>query len=533
MENRITKFTIVGGGSAGWLAASMLAGMLNRRNDGPDTAIELIESPGIPIIGVGEATTFSTLVTLAQLNIDERDFLKKCDASFKAAVRLRGWDTDAEGRPRDYYHPFDAPPYFYNMPLAYHWHRRARAARRSGHAVVPFDHCMSNIPALMDANRAPRGTEQGPYEGYANYSYHLDASLLGEYLRGYCTALGVDYISDDVDDVLRDERGFIRALQLRERGEHPVQFVIDCSGFRSLILRQTMGEPFIPYGDTLLCDRALALQLPHPPGTPLAPYTTATALGAGWSWSVPLYSRRGTGYVYSSAHRSDDEAIAEFRAHLGEAARDAEPRVIRMSIGRARASWVKNCLGVGLSAGFIEPLESTSIHVIQVAIRRFLDHLPDRDCDPVLVDRFNTLITDMYEDIRDFIAMHYALSNRDDTAFWRDARHEARVPDRVKERFALWRRKLPSALDIDTNNPLFTEWSYMYVLFGKGALDDVEYPLEAAISDDDLDAFLDAQAREREAIMAAAPDHRDLLSHVHASTTEPWYGLGASAAADA
>jgi tryptophan halogenase len=525
MSNRITRFTIVGGGSAGWLAASILLGTLNRRNDGADTQVELIESPTIPIVGVGEATTLSTFVTFAQLNIDELDFLKHCDATFKAAVRFSGWDVNADGSPRHYYHPFDAPPYMYNLPPAYHWHRRARADRAAGRPVAPFAHAMSPTPALMDAMRAPRSFEQGPFEGLVNYSYHLDATKLGEYLRGYCTALGVDYIADDVDGVQRDERGFISALQLRRRGGHAVEFVIDCSGFRSLILRQAMGEDFVPYSDSLLCDRALAAQLPHAaPDAPIAPFTTATALGAGWSWEVPLWSRRGTGYVYSSAHRSDDEAIAEFRTHLGEAGCEAEPRVIPMAIGRARRGWVKNCLGVGLSAGFIEPLESTSIHLTQVAIRRFLDHLPERDCAPVLAARYNRLTGEMYDDIRDFIVMHYCLSNRDDTPFWRDAKEAARVPDRVRERLALWRRKLPSALDIDTNNPLFPEWSYIYVLFGKGAVDDIAFPLEAAISDDDLDAFLAEQAAARARIMARAPDHRALLTRVHAEATDPWYG---------
>ncbi|MBK20469.1 MAG: tryptophan halogenase [Rhodospirillaceae bacterium] len=518
LNDRITRFTIVGGGSAGWLAASLLTATLNRRNDGPDTEITVIESPNLPIIGVGEATTLSTFVTFAQLKIDEQDFLNHCDASFKGAVRFKGWNINPDGTDGDYYHPFDVPELIYGVLPAYHYHRR----KAEGISQPSFAHSMSVLPTLMDANRAPKALDAQPFEGLANYSFHLDASLMGEYLKEYCTTLGVTYISDDVVDVTLDERGFVSALELKELGTHPVEFVIDCSGFRSLILQQALGEKFIPYKDHLLCDRALAVQIPHREGAPLEPYTTSSALGAGWSWNVPLYSRRGTGYVFSSQFRSDDDAIEEFLNFLGDDAKDAEPRVIPMSIGRARHSWVKNCLGVGLSAGFIEPLESTSIHLIQVAIRRFLDHLPDRNCDPALVDRYNHLVTDMYEDIRDFIAMHYAISNRDGE-FWQTARSENAVPDRVRERLALWKHKLPTELDIGTTNPLFTEWSYLYVLFGKNYVDNVNYSLEAALSDEDYEAFAADMNQRRDQLLLQAPDHRQYLDSLRANGTEAWY----------
>jgi tryptophan halogenase len=500
------------------MAAGLLVSYLNRRADGPDTRVTLIESPTVPIIGVGEATTLSTYQTLAQLHIDEYDFIRHCDASFKSAVRFRGWDTLADGSASDFYHPFAAPAFIWGLSPALHYLRRARR----GIAQPPFAHCMSALPAMMDACRAPRTLDAEYYRGLAAYSYHLDATRLGEYLKAYCTALGVTYISDDVVDVARDERGFISALELSRSGSHPVEFVIDCSGFRSLILRQALGEPFVPYGDQLLCDRALAVQLPHRPDTPLEPYTTSTALGAGWAWNVPLRSRRGTGYVFSSRFRSDDEAIEEFRVHLGPDGRDVEPRVIPLTIGRAQRSWVKNCLAVGLSGGFVEPLESTSIHLIQVAIRRFIDFMPDQDCAPPLVDRYNETTRQMFEDIRDFIAMHYAVSNLD-TPFWQAARSPEIVPDGVRERLALWRHKLPSPLDLDVENPLFSEWSYVHVLFGKHFYDDVELPLEAAIADADFDGFLASVEDKRQRLMAQAPDHRTLLDQIHARDTTPWY----------
>lgn len=518
MKDRINKFTIVGGGSAGWLTACLLNGVLNRRNDGPDVEVELIESPTLPIIGVGEATTFSTFITFAELWIEEMDFLKHCDATFKCAVRFDGWDLAPDGSPRQYYHPFESPPPIHGITPAYHY----LARQNRGIAQPSFAECMSVSPTTMDAFRAPRAFEADHYDSQVTYSFHLDAGRLGEYLRQYCTALGVRYISDDVESITRDERGFITALELQRAGSHPVEFVIDCSGFRSLILREAMGEDFVSYGHQLLCDRALAVQIPHEEGVPLPPFTTSTALGAGWSWNVPLQSRRGTGYVYSSAFRSEDEAIAEFRTHLGYAGKDADPRVIKMNIGRARHGWVKNCLGVGLSAGFVEPLESTSIHLIQVAIRRFLDNLPDRHCDQSLIDRYNRLTTAMYEDIRDFISLHYAVSNREGP-FWEAARSDDAVPDSVRERIALWRHKLPSALDIDTLNPLFGEWSYLYVLFGKGFYDGAELPLCDAVSEEDYAQQLAALGRERARVMSMLPDHRAFFDRLRQTDTAAWY----------
>ncbi len=222
---------------------------------------------------------------------------------------------------------------------------------------------------------------------------------------------------DDVRDVTLDDRGFVAALELERRGTLPVEFVIDCSGFRGVVIKKALAEPFVSYAESLPCDRALALQVPHLDGAKLPPYTTAAALDAGWAWSVPLYSRRGTGYVYSSAHVSDDEALAHLRAHVGPEADAGEPAFIRMSVGRAARSWVNNCVAIGLAGGFIEPLESTSIHFVQMSIRWFLDNFPDRACSPPLRNSYNALIEGLYQDIRDFIVMHYLLSNREDTEF--------------------------------------------------------------------------------------------------------------------
>ena len=527
MGEPIRTLAIVGGGTAGWLAASLINAARNRRNDGPDLRIVLIESPNVPIIGVGEATTLSMVNALAMLGVDEADYFQKCDASIKAAVKFIGWDRNPDGSPQSFYHPFEAPDALYAFSPAYHYLRRARQGRQQ----PPIAHAMAVGPPLLDANRAPRAYDGTPFEGLAPYAYHLDAVLFANFLRDYATTLGVEYVSDDVLGATLDARGFIETLTLKERGAFPVDFVIDCSGFQGLIIRKTLNEPFIPYDRWLLCDKALAVQLPHAAGAPLTPYTTSTALGAGWSWQVPLYSRRGTGYVFSSRFATDDQAIDEFLGYLGEAGKGASPRVIKMNIGRSRRSWVNNCLAIGLAGGFIEPLESTSIHFIQMAIRWFIDSFPDKDGNPALIDNYNHLVQELYEEIRDFITLHYRLSNRTDTPFWQAAREGLELPDGVKAKLERWRTKLPSPTDVTNRLSLFSEWAYIYVLAAKGFWDGAALPIQDAVSDADYEAFARSMQQRQADALARAPDHRDLITRLRAQPATPWYRPEPAAAA--
>lgn len=519
MSAPLQHITIVGGGTAGWFAAAMLLGGRNRRNDGPDLRITLIESPTIPTVGVGEATTISMAEALQLLTLDERDFFRQCDATIKAAVRFNDWDTAPDGSSTGYYHPFESPPYLYGYSPAYHYHRRAR----QGMAQPSFDHAMAPSVAMLDANMAPRGADGGDFKGLSSYSYHLDATRFAAYLTQFCTIMGVEHIRDDVVDVVRADNGDIASLTLAERGAFPVEFVIDCSGFQGLLIRKTLDEPFVTYGDHLLVDSAAALQVPHLPDQPLLPYTKSTAQDAGWVWDVPLYSRRGTGYVFSSKFVSDDEACATLLDYAGPAGTGLEPRIIRMNIGRSRRSWVGNCLALGLASGFIEPLESTSIHFVQMSIRWFLDNFPDRDVPAPLRDRYNARVAGLYEEIRDFIMMHYVTSNRTDAPFWNAAREDVTVPEELAENLAVWRHKLPSAVDCPSRLSLFSEWSYLYVLYGKGYWRDVDLPIDSAISDDDYAEFVAEMDRVRGARMAAAMDHRTLIERLRQSAETPWY----------
>jgi tryptophan halogenase len=321
-----------------------------------------------------------------------------------------------------------------------------------------------------------------------------------------------------VVEVKQGENGFITALKLKERGLVPVQFVVDCSGFRSLIIGKVLEEPFESYSDHLLCDSALAVQLPHPNPTRLEPCTHSTALGAGWSWRVPLYNRVGTGYVFSSRFRSDEEAIEEFRDHLGEAGRDAEPRVIRMRIGRVRRTWVKNCVAIGLSGGFIEPLESTAIYAIEMGIRWLVRHFPDKAMSPALANSFNRAMGAIYEEVRDFVVLHYYCSNRKEP-FWVAARSEIELPDSLRHNLELWRHTFPNEADT-ADHQLFIYWNYLCVLYSKGYYKGATLPLEDSVSQADWVEFTRRLEQKKRRLLANLPDHYELVTAIRAAAEQ-------------
>ncbi len=352
------------------------------------------------------------------------------------------------------------------------------------------------------------------------YAYHLDAGLFAGYLQEIGTERGVEHILDDVDGVERTETGLIAALQLREYGRRPVDLVIDCSGFRGLIIQQALEEPFIPYDRYLMNDRAIPVQIPHEDPTRLPPCTRSTALEAGWSWRVPLFSRFGTGYVFSSAFKTDQQAIDEYLAHLGPVAAGAEPRIIKMRVGRSRRSWVGNCVAVGLSSGFIEPLESTAIYIIDTSVRLLLSNLPDRDFDPALQDRFNKRLEAFYDEVRDFVAMHYITAKRRDTPYWQAAANDLAIPDRLKDKLERWKTVLPGPDDFEQTY-LFGFWSYLIVLFGKGWFEGRHLALQDNATEEAWREFCRWMEGEKAKLCAALPDHYALVRHIRGEEAEP------------
>lgn len=531
MNNRVEEVTIVGGGTAGWLTALTLDGYVNGNAQGPRVKVTLIESPKIPIIGVGEATLASLKLLMKQLGINEAAFFKRCNASFKLSVRFDNWALDHTGAPKTFYHPFDYPPHLNGFIPPYYYKRfgAPEGVKDLADAMVPNT-------ALVKAARGPRQLGQRIYSHDINYAYHLDATLFGQFLRDVALKRGIAHVLDDVVEVERDERGMIAALELEQRGRYPVEFVVDCTGFRGLLLQQAMGEPFVPFGDNLLCDRAIPVQLPHPDPNRIEPCTRSTALGAGWVWRVPLFNRVGTGYVFSSQFRSDDEAMAEFVQHIraiGDLAPDApdpELRVIPMRVGRVRRAWVGNCVAIGLAGGFIEPLESTAIAMTDAAGRWLAGLLPDKAMSPEFADSFNRKVERLYDEVREFIISQYVASNRTDP-FWQAARNDITVPDRLAENLALWRHVLPDQSDT-LGTSIFNNWNYLYTLWPKGYFEGCSFPLEGSTQPAPWEEFSRDLVAYKQKLIARLPDHVTLLRDIRGEPVAPSGTAGESPRVD-
>ena len=524
MAKPVTNVTIVGGGTAGWMTALTLVTMFKWRPKRDDMTVTLIESPNVPTVGVGEATVPSISMLMSQLDIPEKDFFARCNATFKLGVLFAGWNKWEDGATRDFFHPFTTPRYINGLSPGYHFRAYASGDRT--------DFCDSVLPVLSVAGRnlGPRKLGGRDYDRDLRYAYHLDAGRLAEFLREVSVERGVQHISDDMVGVEKDERGFVSALNLERNGRHDVELVIDCTGFRSLLLGQEMEEPFISYDEFLLNDRACAIQIPHAEGAPLRTYTTSTALSAGWSWNVPLYHRVGTGYVYSSKFKSDDDAKQELLNQLGPIAKGLEPRTLQMRIGRMRRSWVKNVIGIGLSGGFIEPLESTAIYMIEVANRQLATFWPDTDFAAPVIDQYNKVIETLQDEIRDFIVLHYRLNNRDDP-YWQAARQDLPTPDSLTADFERWRRTLPN----DRDHPeaqLFPAGSNTMCLFGKGFYDvdspPAARPLIGAVDEMSLESFASAEdwanfseliLAQKKQLVSELPDHRELVTSIRDGAT--------------
>ncbi len=462
MSNRIEQIVVLGGGTAGWMSAAFLQRLLNT-DPRQKVAVTLVESEDIGILGVGEATLPPLKQILQTLGLEEAAFLAACDATFKMAIKFQDWlRPRGDGAAHSYWHPFADPPTVNGFSLANHWLEQ----RHRGQAEE-LAYLLSPLPALCDANLAPKEAGGPDYRGAVNYAYHLDAVKLGQYLREVAVGRGVRRIVDTVEQVGLDARGFVTHLATREHGDVKGDLFIDCSGFAGLIINKALGVPFVGYGDVLFCDRAVAMRVPYADRTAtIPPYTKATALDAGWVWDIGLQARRGTGYVYSSQFASADEAEAEIRRYAGPGSEKLDAKHLKMRVGRSARAWEKNCVAIGLSGGFLEPLESTGIHSIQAGLFLLLDLFPDRGFDPALAARYNRHMTALFEEFRDFIAMHYVLTRREDTPFWQANRRHERIPESLTALLDLWRQKVPGPNDLDSKFEIFRVSNWTHILAG-------------------------------------------------------------------
>ncbi|SHF01781.1 tryptophan halogenase family protein [Streptoalloteichus hindustanus] len=529
MDHRIRKVVVLGGGTAGWMTAAYLGKALHGT-----VSVTVLEAPTIPKIGVGEATVPNLQKLLFDfLGLPEEEWMPECNASFKMAVKFVNWRTPGEGeptarwvdgRPDHFYHSFGTLPSHDGIPLSHYWvHDRLR-----GRTDDPFDYaCLRETPA-MDAKRAPRwfdGNRAMPY------AWHFDAHLVADFLRRFATARqGVEHVQDELVDVEFDERGFITALRTRQGRRLDGDLFVDCSGFRGLLINQAMGEPFVDMSDHLLCDSAVAAAVPQDSAREgVEPYTSAIAMKSGWTWRIPMLGRFGTGYVYSSRFAEPDEAVRDFCALWGLDPETARLNRIRFRVGRNRRAWVRNCVGIGLSSCFLEPLESTGIYFITAAIHRLVTHFPDRRFDQALIDRFNHEIETMFDDTRDFIQAHFYFSPRVDTPFWK-ANKELRLAEGIQEKVAMYRAGMvvnPPASDDESTvygsvdldfRKVWTNGNYYCVLAGLGVLPDRPLPLllHRPRSLDSVESrFSTVRDRQRE-LVATLPSNYDYLRRLHA-----------------
>jgi len=498
MDSAIERIVIVGGGTAGWLAASRLAS--SRQAKAGRLSVTLIEAPDIPTIGVGEGTWPTMRATLAAIGIGEAEFLAACDGSFKQGSRFDGWVSGAEGD--RYLHPFTAPP---AAPTA-----ELLAAWQAGAPGLPFAAAMTAQAHVCDLDLAPRQRAMPDYQGAANYAYHLDAGKFARLLASHAVQkLGVRHISDHVVAVARDAEGGIASVATRQNGDIAGDVFIDCSGHASLLIGNHLGVEWIDRSDTLFNDRALAAQVPVAPGSPVASQTVSTAHAAGWIWDIGLPGRRGIGCVYASRFMDDDTAEATLRSYIARALPDAPDIPVRrltFPTGHRARFWQGNCIAIGLSAGFIEPLEASAIVMIELSLNALLDNFPvSRAAMPIHADRFNELFRYRWDRIVEFLKLHYALSRRDEP-YWLAQRDTAHIPPRLAEMLQLWRDQPPSAWDFPRVDEIFSAESHQYILYGMG------HPVPADLPAGERAAALLAENRQRARSLAAAlPANRDYL----------------------
>jgi tryptophan 7-halogenase len=470
-DPRIRRIVIVGGGTAGWMAAALLAKAL-----GAGVAIRLVESAEIGTVGVGEATIPQIRHINRFLGIDEDDMLRAVHGTYKLGVQLNGF-----GRLGDsYLHAFGDLGLPLGLTPFHHYWLRSRSR-----ADAPDLWAYSLNAAAAAENRfAPLESVPGSPIGGIRYAYHFDASRYAQYLREHIAPGAVQRIEGKVVDVrLRAGDGFIESLQLDNGEIVEGDFFIDCSGFRGLLIEGALNTGYENWQHWLPCDRALAVA--SAPGGPMRPYTQASARTAGWQWRIPLRHRVGNGHVYCSRFISDDEAAAQLLANL-ETEALGDPRPLRFVTGMRALAWNRNCLALGLAAGFMEPLESTSIHLVQSGINRLLAMFPDRHCEQQLVDEYNRQTRFEYERVRDFLILHYKATERTDTPFWQQC-GAMDIPPALTRRIELFRR---TGMIFREADELFTESGWVQVLLGQRIEPERHHPLADALTAEQLDGFL-------------------------------------------
>ena len=512
----INGVVIAGGGAAGWMAAAYL-----KRAFPKLPSITVIESPAIGAVGVGEASFSTFKLYWDFLGVKETEWMPACNATYKLGVKFVDW-TRERGF---FYHPFQRFEVLKGFDSAEWWLKLRPCAN--------FDQACFVTPLLCETNRSPRyldgtvfdqkiqdyfteGTDSNSslthHSAQYPYGYHFDALLLAEYLKKYSIRAGVEHVADDIVGVEVTDGGAIASLDTRMHGRITGDLFIDCTGFRSLLLGGALREPFVGFSDSLPNDCAVAIQVPREPGSAdVNPYTTATALSAGWAWKTPLYGRDGCGYVYSSRYSDPERAEAELRASLGAASASCPARHIRMNVGRRRNAWVGNCVGIGLSTAFVEPLESTGIFMIQHGIEELVRHFPGSpEMNAANVMSYNKVFAECIDGVREFLTIHFCATDRTDTAYWRDMK-SLDLPGPLAERMTMFSAKLPSARSIYQPYHGFEAYSWSVILLGMNYLPPRHLEVLDGMDDKEAMEMFSLNQRRAAHLAATLPSHKQYL----------------------
>jgi tryptophan 7-halogenase len=503
------KILIVGGGTAGWITAGVLASRYPVRGDS-GVEICLVESRQQPPIGVGEGTWPTIRATLKQIGVTETDFLCACDASFKQGSHFLRWvdggDADA------YFHPFTLPAGYEERNLAPYWLENPRGRSFADGMCFQTDICSRGL--------APKQITTPEFTGMANYAYHLDAGKFGPFLQRHCIdKLAVKHLYDEIIRVESTETGDISHLVTKSGEVLAADLFVDCSGFSALLIGKHFGVPLIPKNDVLFVDKAWAVQIPYlTDEAAINSATVATAQSSGWVWDIGLTTRRGVGYVFSSGHISEERALEELKSYLnsrGDLSRELSYRKIDINSGYRQELWTRNCVAVGLSAGFLEPLEASAIVMIELSAKSIANLMPSCSGGMRQAARiFNDTFRYRWERIVDFLKLHYVLSRREDSPFWIENRRAESVPESLREALEFWRHHSPWHEDFAHREEVFSAASYQYILYGMGFKTSTAPGL---LNDRDRSlagAKMSESAQYAKSLAASLPSNRNLLSKV-------------------
>lgn len=500
----VKNVIIVGGGTSGWLSAAYLVKQFAELKQ-QAIKITLVESSSVATIGVGEATIPSIRETLKFLGVSEAEFIKATDATFKQSIEFIDWNVSKENK--SYHHNFSQPLHAEQFRYADYWAANADKINK------PYAYASTIQGLVADNSLSPKFKDSKDYEGPLNYAYHFDAGKFAEFLKSYSLGLGVQHIVGHVDKIAKDSRGNIASLTLADGQRLLGDLFIDCSGFRAMLIEKELSTEFLPLKDTLFVDSAVTVLRPHKDPNKLPSATYSTAKDSGWIWDIGLQNRRGTGYVFSSKYCSEAEAEQTLAAYHGMCPSELSFRHLKMRTGYRKQQWTNNCVAIGLSAGFLEPLESTGIYLVEIGLKTLASLFPYSGDMKANADQYNRLMTAQFTGAIDFIKLHYVLSDRNDSQFWKDNRDTKSIPDTLVSFLDRSKNKVPTEFDMPVGPQCFSIFSYYSVMFGMESLPAAVLPNAH---------YLHSKApnlhQEVESIWEQAkkqlPTHKEIIEHI-------------------